>query len=168
MALRSRSNLNKHLKPTTLSYRKLPTYVDIFKHYHSLKPCSHKLAVKQTVLKIIDIWNRASIPTFSRAYITSKLKRYINIVNNIKKSINNVHFGKIVAVHKQKYDILFDICPCKCIATCKCRGDCRVPTAERSFLEDQRTSRCSTIDSSSTTSTSIQSRKAIDNAHTST
>ena len=37
MDLRPRSHIHHYFLPTTLSYRKLPTYVDTYKHYIWLK-----------------------------------------------------------------------------------------------------------------------------------
>ena len=52
MDLRPRSHINHYLPPTTSSYRKLPSYVDAYKHYLSLKPCSDASARKRTTEKI--------------------------------------------------------------------------------------------------------------------
>ena len=40
MDLRSRSHIHQYLPPTALSYSKLPTYVDVYKHYLLLKSYS--------------------------------------------------------------------------------------------------------------------------------
>ena len=36
MDLRPRSHINHYFTPMSLSYRKLPTYVDAYKHYYTL------------------------------------------------------------------------------------------------------------------------------------
>ena len=161
MSIRLRSHINVYFTPTNMSYRKLPTYLDIYKHYLFLKPCSDASSKKKTVLKLIDIWNRASLPIFTKAYITAKLAKYIEEVKKLKKSISNDRFEYFVAAHKEKYDKLFDICPCKCEVNCRCPREYRIPTVERQFLIDQRTVRIMTIDCSSTVATAIQSRHSI-------
>ena len=166
MSLRLRSHINVYFTPTTMSYRKLPTYLDIYKHYLFLKPCYGALSKKKTVLKLIDIWNRASLPIFSKANISAKLAKYIQDVKKLKKSISNDRFEYFVAAHKEKYDKLFDICPCKCEMNCRCTRECRIPPVERQFLIDQRTVRSMTIDCSSTVATSIQSRHSIEETST--
>ena len=40
MDLRPQSHIHHYFPPITLSYRKLPTYVDAYKHYLWLKPYS--------------------------------------------------------------------------------------------------------------------------------
>ena len=85
----------------------------------------------------------------------------------MKKSINRHIFESIVADHKAKYNKLFDICPCKYAEICRCTREYRVPEAEKEFLMDQRTLRMRTVYSSSTTYTSMQSRRSVNEATTS-
>ena len=48
-----RSHIHHYFPPTALSCHKLPTYVDAYKHYLWLKPCSDTSAKKLTTEKII-------------------------------------------------------------------------------------------------------------------
>ena len=51
MDLRPRSQIHHYFPPTTLSYRKLPSYVDAYKHYLWLKLCSEASAKIRTIEK---------------------------------------------------------------------------------------------------------------------
>ena len=85
----------------------------------------------------------------------------------MKKSINSHIFEYIIAEYnKAKYNKLFNICPCKCAEICRCTRECRVPEAEKEFLMDRRTLRMITVDCSSTTYTSIRSRRSVNEATT--
>ena len=91
MDLRSRSKFNDYFKPVSMSYKRLPTYIDVYLHSTSIKSKNIASAVFETVERIRDIWFRASIPTFNPAYIRTKVNRYLVIINKIKKSINSVN-----------------------------------------------------------------------------
>ena len=158
MNLRPRSSFNTYFPPTTMTYRKLPTNLDIYMHCISLKPCCDALAKSQTTIRILDIWHRASLHTFSKAYVTAKLSTYISIVIKLKKSQNNSKFYTYFQTHKEKYDKLFDICPCKCKDQCRCLRLKHVPPYEKYFLDDQRITRLRCIDLSTRIDTSKQSR----------
>ena len=160
MNLRSRSSFNTYFPPTTMTYQKLPTNLDIYMYYISLKPCCDASAKSQTAIRILDIWHRASLPTFSKAYVTAKLSTYISIVIKLKKSQNNSKFDTYFQTLKEKYDKLFDICPCKCKDQCRCLRLKCVPPSEKSFLDDQRTTRLRCIDLSTRIDTSKQSRSS--------
>ena len=62
MTLHSKASMNTYFIPTTMSYRKLLSYIDIYRHFLSLKPCSDSAAKKKTTIKTIDIWTWASLP----------------------------------------------------------------------------------------------------------
>ena len=160
MNLRPRSSLYTYFTPSTMTYRKLPTNLGIYMHYISLKPCCDSSAKSQTAIRILDIWHRAPLPIFSKAYVTAKLSTYISIVIKLKKSQNNRKFDTYFQTHKEKYDKLFDICPCKCKYQCRCLRLKRVPPSEKSFLDDQRTTRLRCIDLSTRIDTSKQSRSS--------
>ena len=75
-----------------MTYQRLPTYVYVYKYFISLKPSNNITAKKETVNKLIDIWNRASLPMYSLAYIMVKLTSYIVTVKKLKRSINHPNF----------------------------------------------------------------------------
>ena len=76
MDLRPRSHIHHYFPPTALSCHKLPTYVDAYKHYLWLKPCSDASAKKLTTEKII----------FSPSH-TQNIERHIRIVSQTLKNI---------------------------------------------------------------------------------
>ena len=161
MSSRSRSTFSDYFKPTLLTYKRLPTFVDAYLHYSFIK-CGillHKDAVMQTADRICDVWFRSSLPTFDLPYIRTKLIKYIDNTNKLKKNAFRPNFPTIYSNHIDAFDILFDICPCKCVNSCQCKGQSRVPAKEFNFLADQRTDKVLCVDTSSTSVTSIQSRR---------
>ena len=158
MDLRSRRDFPSYFNRSQLSYTKLPTYIDIYNNYMFVKIKDSKYAKKETVQRLLDIWNAASLPSFSQYYIFKKISVYIIVVDNLFKSSSHKNYNKYCKRHFEKYNILFDICPCKCSISkvCHCDVKERVPEAEAEFLQDQRTTRMRTIQLRNT-STSIKS-----------
>ena len=140
MNLRYVTSLDNYFRPTPMTYRKLPTYLDIYKHVLSLKPCSDASAKSETVNRILDIWYRASLPTFNKSYVTTKLSTYLKKVLLLKKSRSKTNFDVLYQKHKSKYDTIFDICACQCNQICRCSREKRIPPAELEFLVDQNIS----------------------------
>ena len=48
-----------------MTYTKLPTYIDVYKHYIFIKTNYSKSAKNETIQRILDIWKNASLPTYS-------------------------------------------------------------------------------------------------------
>ena len=145
--------------PEDISWRKLPTYEDVMKYYHYMRleikqgkkePSFKKIAVVVSQ-QLESLWKHASIPHLSRKRITSMLQQYRLKMNNILKSKSKAseNFNnKVKAMQEFARNTLFDISACKCsdFSLCTCGPNCRVPTAERDFLSDQRSDRHMVID----------------------
>lgn len=102
----------------------------------------------------MEIWKKASIPTVHHVTITNQIKREHDKLNNILKSYSQARketasFKNKVATFKQNASHLFDIayCKCKSFEECVCDISHKVPTLERPFLLDQRTTRIMAIGS---------------------
>ena len=77
MDLRPRSHIHHYFPHTILSYRKLQTYVNAYKHYLWLKLCSYASTKKQTSENFFII-----LPSH-----TQNVKRQIRIVSQISINI---------------------------------------------------------------------------------
>ena len=142
MNLRNPNNFKSKYGSTVMKNNVLPTFIDIGKHYNYILT-KKKQSIKEVGDEICKIWNSASLPFISRLNVHQKVRRYIEVIENLCKYINKTTFDMKLAEHIQKYDILFDICSCKCINmdNCKCAKDSKVPTKERDFIIDQRSNR---------------------------
>ena len=160
MNLRNKTPFYTLFNPKPLNKRQLPTYIDILSYYLYLSDVNtnYKVILKSIPSDIIYIWESASLPHVGPKVVYNKLKKYIDNVLYIKKSQHKSHFKKTVEKHIQNYNILFDICSCKCDTYCKCPRQKQVPPIERSFLDDQRTKRIEFIVLDRLYSTSQQSR----------
>ena len=134
----------------------LPTNKDVGRYFVYLKStenASNKKLSGQIAEELIDIWNRASIPTVQLLAVQHKVIRLIErglYLSRSKKS------KKLTSAFKTNLNKLFDICCCKCPTKshvdlncnagckevhvdCNCRRNSKVPREETSFLFDQRT-----------------------------
>ena len=150
--------LTYYFTPRTLDYNNLPTYLDIYKYFLFIKTTNINDSKIITLEKILDIWYRASLPTFDRNYVLQKLTHYMNVVDKLIKNINNVHFYKSFKDHALEYNKLFDICPCKCEYYCICPEGQHLSSAKLLILKYQRDIHTEISNASSTIKTSIQSR----------
>ena len=144
MNLRDNNPFNNTYNSKRHSIKQLPTYNSIYKHYlHELNSNKHIAAVHNTADFLSTLWMRASLPTIQIKSINNKLNRLIKIFNNLKKSCNSKQYHRYVDNRFNKYNILFDICACKCDLPrlCSCEEEQRVTPVEVEFLLDQRTTR---------------------------
>ena len=156
-----------------LRNNQLPTYGDILKcilwckvekkRVNGNDP-SVKHIVKTITDRVIEIYNRASIPTVSKVRVNELIfgyhLKYQNIIKNYKSTLQS-QITKLNAF-KESSNILFDFCSCKCkgIILCTCSKEKKVPSIERDFLLDQRNKRRMFIGGVDIiTSTKIQQRQ---------
>ena len=173
MQLRDTSTFSTLFKYERMKINKLPTYIDIDKHYFYITSFTHKSVNDRIYLvvdEIISIWESASVPYISRHSIYNKLKRHIPILLKFKKNINKQSFNDSLKKYYLKFNTLFDICPCSCDLrshrikrVCNCIRINRIPEAEITFMIDMRSDRNMTIDISRRCSTSYQSRISCNN-----
>ena len=160
MRLRYTSNFKRQFGVSPMSTTKLPTLIDVAKHYlYSYNESKYK-TIKETLKKCLDIWHSASLPTQHISGIKGKLERYMKHVDTLRRYSRKNTFPDLLLKHNREYNILFDISACKCIAinTCRCKSINRIPDAEIEFIINQRGPRQMTIDIQCRTRTSIQSR----------
>lgn len=138
----------------------LPTNKDVGRYFVYLKStesenASNKILSGQIAGELIDIWNRASIPTIKLLAVQHKVTRLIERGLYLSRSKTS---KKLTSAFKTNLNKLFDICCCKCPTKshvdlnciagckevhvdCKCRRNSKVPREETCFLFDQRTVR---------------------------
>lgn len=133
----------------------LLTYQDVIKCYHSVRLQLKGESSKQPSMnevativakKIIEVWNRASLPVLSQWRIIDMIKgyngKYITVIKPFK---NRKTPGYEAKLNKFKTNslFLFDVCACKCpdIEICQCERSRKVSTLEWPFLQDQRNKR---------------------------
>ncbi|PZC78138.1 hypothetical protein B5X24_HaOG202589 [Helicoverpa armigera] len=142
--------------PEKMKCNNLPTYEDVLRHYewvrHEMKRSNNKepqakRISSEVVRAIIEIWNKASIPTVTEVRVNQLLLSYCNQYRQLLKNYDRVPKSQsyLDKIHNfiTKSAELFDIASCKCkeFRACKCGKSKTVPVKERSFLVDQRTVR---------------------------
>lgn len=145
--------------PKLMSEIILPTYEDVMKHYlfvkHELKPTASKKEptvsqISEKVSRVIEgLWTKSSIPVISHKRTLQMIRSYHDKYQKLMKNIKRNNTIKITSFRNAAKGKLFDICACKCAfeTNCNCDKTRRVPSAERAFLQDQRTLRLMCISS---------------------
>lgn len=145
--------------PKMMSKIILPTYEDVMKHYlfvrHELKPTASTKEptvsqISEVVAHVIEgLWIKSSIPVISHRRTLQMIRSYHDNYQKLMKNIKRNNTVKIMSFRDAAKGKLFDICACKCAfdASCNCDKTRRVPSAERAFLQDQRTLRLMCISS---------------------
>lgn len=125
-----------------LPKNELPTCLQVCKYSLFLKENkyrSNKDIVSELAETVIEIWNRASIPSQSLKNVKIKLLRLL------EEGSQATRHGKQNerSMFEEDLDKLFDIAACQCkeFAECQCSKDSKVPQREQDFLTDQRTTR---------------------------
>lgn len=136
----------------------LPTYGDVIRCYLKTQQdltegkegvfLSVKDFYKEVALKLMKIWEKASIPTISFNRIFLKLLDFHSKYRKISKLLSS---GRVSRKAKVKIDsfkcksqkTLFDLSSCKCksFSECDCVKSRKVPKSEQIFLSDQRLER---------------------------
>ncbi|KAK4299397.1 hypothetical protein Pmani_001405 [Petrolisthes manimaculis] len=134
----------------------LPTYKQVMKHFLfvklQLKKTSYNpplhASFKNVATHLLQVWQKASIPSVTSDRIIAMLKAYHDKYANILKTLSSTSikketFNKKLDEFKQKSHELFDISACKCVSfsKCSCRKEKKVPLQEKPFLLDQRSER---------------------------
>lgn len=141
--------------PSDLRDNILPTYYSVMKYYlytrdklkyenNNRDPSVSEIA-RELVIKLKDIWIKASIPIVSDQQIIHLIKeyhkKYRSLKKNIKSNYNRRCLEKIESFKSLAERKLFDIAFCKCkdFKLCQCAN--KIPEMERVFLADQRAAR---------------------------
>lgn len=134
----------------------LPTYQDIIKCFlwqqWQLKKESKENVPKSKIsefigMKVINIYNSASIPTISIQQINAKIVEYYEKYRKLlkpyksRKSVPS-YLAKLNSFVEHS-NSLFEFCACKCVDfdNCSCTKDKKIPVLERNFIIDQRNER---------------------------
>lgn len=143
-------------EPKEHSGSNLPTYEQVMKHFlfvkFQLKTTSYNpplhASFKSVATYLLQVWQKASIPSVTPDRVIAMLKdyhgKYVNILKTQSStSIKKETFNKKLNDFKQKSHHLFDISACKCVSfsKCSCRKEKKVPLKEQPFLLDQRSER---------------------------
>lgn len=118
-----RSDVSRHTffgYALELNENHLPTNREIGQAYLSEKRYANEAlrAVCQRVAtKVINIWNKASIPTVSERTVQNQIKDFIADCQNTLRSKTSENRKREI---NEKMDCLFDICSCKCKDLTKC------------------------------------------------
>lgn len=143
--------------PEKLPVSQLPTYNDVMKYYLYIKyelktdkttkePTVQEIS-ERLAQEVLDIWQKASLPTVSRKRVLQLIRAYHDKYRSLMKPYQsrqtNKNYKQKIDTFKAESHRLFDICSCKCklISNCSCLKDSRVPKDEIIFLQDQRTTR---------------------------
>ena len=118
----------------------LPLQSEVARHFLFLKTNKHK-SNKEIIpvlgQLLIEIWNRASIPSQSLKNVNTKLSRLMERGSEASKQGKR---AQKALKFKENLTKLFDITFCQCLnfASCCCPKEMRVPKREQTFLTDQR------------------------------
>lgn len=144
-----------------LPMTELPTRIQIAGHLMFLKDrknASNTDVVPQLAQTLIDLWNRASIPTESIKNVKTKIRQSMEEGSKVSQhgKLPEKSQSFIDSLHK-----LFDIagCQCKDLLKCTCEKNMKIPAKEHDFLIDQRTARQMQISSVDTKVTRALMRK---------
>ena len=158
MDLRNSKSFLNIFGTSIMSETKLPTTLDIARHYLFLLSIMHKTkseSIELTVNKISEIWYSASIPTIQQRSIHKRLVRYLIQLLALRKNFGKSCFENSFNKHVEKYNVLYDISSCKCrnFNLCDCIESTKIPFDDRIFIEDQRSTRKMIITASRTSTT---------------
>lgn len=131
-----------------MSNNKLPTVMDVIRHYLWQATSS----LDETSKTIEEIWKTAGIPTISKRSIFLKLKKlfekYKQFSKEPKSRSNNKIFKSKVSTFQKHAEKLFDVSSCKCTGSiCNCADKCKISDENFLFLIDQRENRSNNITS---------------------
>lgn len=177
MACKTRSELECPIfgAPKCISENVLPTYEDMNRYFnwveYEMKPLSTNPqqtateATKVVAKKIVEIWDKASIPTVLQCTIIKRITSYRLKIRNLLKPYKQRN--KVISYQKQLQDfrinskVLFDVAACKCsdFNTCVCDKVFKVPQSERTFILDQRTVRKMFISSVDVKTTNMNQKR---------
>lgn len=134
--------------PKELSCLVLPTYKDVMLQYFCIRndiknenqfDPSVKVIAQRLALIIIQIWEKASIPTVTKTRIEQKIRsyhdKYQKLIKPYKQRKNVPSYKMQLAKFEEDSKKLFDVAACKCnFNTCACVKSQKVSLQEQSFL----------------------------------
>ena len=140
-------------QPTKLPSSQLPTKDDVFKCYlwyrniaEETRSQNTREVAKYVANDIIDIWNKASIPTNSYANVVQSLQRLIEQGKEVQKYPPARRESEVFCQKEKSFKELFNICTCRCVqkgiidrSNCSC--PLKVPVCEWEFWLDQNSER---------------------------
>lgn len=117
----------------------------IFKYNEHFKQTKKSMALKtfvtETLDELLQLWQKAKIPTIKPHSVRVKMERLIEDYYSAGKYRNAESFVAPI-------DSLFDIASCKCnliAANCRCKPEFSIPETAKEFIIDQRADRKMTI-----------------------
>lgn len=86
------------------------------------------LAIKEVTNKVLNIWNKVSIPTTSNQQVIFVIQKLFKERKNLLKKTKTKNFASNVEKLKNKWNLLFDIAACKCssFSACNCKKESKV------------------------------------------
>lgn len=143
--------------PEKLPVSQLPTYNAVMKYYLFIKyelklskttkePTVHDIS-QRLATEILDIWQKASLPTVSFKRVLQLIRSYHDKYRCLLKPYQgrqtNEKYQEKINKFVTESQRLFDVCSCKCkvISECDCSKNSRVSKEGVCFLLDQRTTR---------------------------
>ena len=139
-------------QPTEFRKNQLPTSADVFRAYDYYVKTAKASSVHERATfvaqEVIEIYDKASIPTVELSSVVIRIKRLVNKVQELGKYSDAKKSSATYQEHLQSLENLFDICTCKCFdngarerSSCKCPLTCKIPALEWEFWIDQKTKR---------------------------
>ena len=71
----------------SMSFKRLPTFVYIYRHFVFVFISNYVIAKKETLDRLIEIWKPSSLPTYVENSALKKLTRYLDVVIILRKCI---------------------------------------------------------------------------------
>ena len=68
--------ITEYLTPQYMYFKRLPTFVDLYRHFLFVFVANYAIAKKETFDRLIEIWKQSSLPTYVENSALKKLTRY--------------------------------------------------------------------------------------------
>ena len=66
----------EYLTPQSMYFKRLPTFVDVYRHFVFVFVANYAIAKKETFDRMIEICKQSSLPTYVENSALKKLTRY--------------------------------------------------------------------------------------------
>ena len=81
--------ITEYLTPQFMYIKRLPTFVDVYRHFLFVFVANYAITKKETFDRLIEIWKESSLPTYVENSALKKRTRYLDEVILLRKSINS-------------------------------------------------------------------------------
>ena len=90
----------EYLTPQSMYFKRLPTFVDVYRHFLFVFVANYAIAKKETFDRLIEIWKQSSLPTYVENSALKKLTRYLDEVILLRKSINSPKYEEYCETYR--------------------------------------------------------------------